>query len=81
MLSYEEAQEWLVQQKCPKCGELMEQGYIAGHWFRLRWTIKAKTKTIFSGKPLMKKLDWWNAPTLRAVRCDKCKIGMFIYNN
>ncbi len=80
-MSYEKNQAWLLHRKCPKCGDNMEQGYITGHWFRLRWNIKAKTKTVFSGIPLMKKLDWFNAPTVRAARCDKCKIGIFIYDN
>jgi len=66
--------------KCPKCGKEMSHGYIAGHWIRLRWTEKEKTKTIFAGKPLRKKLHGWNAPILEAVRCEDCKIGVFRYD-
>lgn len=65
---------------CPICNRKMSHGYIAGHWVRLRWTDKEKTKTIFSGTPLRKKLDWWNAPNLEAVRCEVCKIGVFRYD-
>ena len=67
--------------KCPKCRCDMEFGFIAGHWFRLRWCIKEKTKTIFTGSPLRKKRDLWNTPTLIASRCVKCKIGVFTYDN
>jgi hypothetical protein len=66
---------------CPKCGGYLEFGYIAGHWIRLRWCKMEKTKTIFSGSPLRKKRDLWNSPTLIAGRCDKCKIGIFTYDN
>ena len=67
--------------KCPNCGGEMEQGYVAGHLTPLRWCLKEKTKTIFSGKRLQKKLDIWNAPTIAAVRCDQCKLGLFTYDN
>ena len=69
--------EELEEMKCPKCGKEMSHGYIAGHWFRLRWTEKEKTKTIFASKPIRKKRDLWNTPTLEAVRCETCKIGVF----
>ena len=68
-------------QKCPYCGGSLEHGYIAGHWFRLRWVKKDKTKTVFAGKPLSKKIDLWNSPVLEAARCDDCKIGIFLYDN
>jgi len=58
----------------------MSHGYIAGHWIRLRWTKTEKTKTIFAGKVLRKKIDWWNSPTLEAVRCEDCRIGVFRYD-
>lgn len=70
----------LKQYKCPKCGEAMTHGYIAGNSTRLRWTDKEKTKTIFAGQPLRNKIDWWNAPTVEAVRCERCKIGIFRYD-
>lgn len=71
----------LTRFKCPQCGGNLEIGYIAGHWIRLRWCIKEKTKTIFAGTPLKKKRDWWNSPTVTAARCDKCKLGLFTYDN
>ncbi len=58
--------EELSELKCPKCGGDMESGYIVGHWTRLRWCEKEKTKTIFAGVPLRKKRDLWNASTLIA---------------
>ncbi len=79
-MSYEQNQTWLAEQKCPKCGEPMEHGYITGHWFRLRWNTRPDTKTIFAGTPLRKKFVWMSAPSVEAVRCDKCKVGMFIYD-
>lgn len=70
----------LKQMRCPKCGNPMSYGYITGQGMGLRWTIKEKTKTIFAGKKLRKKIDWWNAPTVEAVRCEACKIGVFRYD-
>ncbi len=70
----------LKETRCPKCNGLMSHGYLAGHWIRLRWTEEEKTKTIFSGKALRKKIDLWNSPTLEAVRCEECKIGIFRYD-
>lgn len=69
----------LRQYKCPKCGGPMSHGYITGQATRLRWTEKEKTKTIFVGKVLRKRIDWWNAPTVEAVRYENCKIGIFRY--
>ena len=66
--------------RCPRCNKKMSHGYIAGHWFRLRWTKTEKTKTTFAGKALRKKIDLWNSPTLEAVRCEDCKIGIFRYD-
>ncbi len=66
--------------KCPVCGNEMLPGYITGKGSGLRWCIKEKTKTIFSGTKLRKKIDWWNAPNLEAVRCENCEIGVFRYN-
>lgn len=76
-MSHEEIGDLL----CPRCGCEMENGYISGQYSRLRWCRKAKTKTIFSGKPLKKKRDLWNAPTLTAMKCCSCKIGIFSYDN
>ncbi len=71
----------LKEQKCPSCGKPMDHGYIAGHWIRLRWVKEAKTKTIFTGEPLSRKVDFWNAPVVEAVRCEDCKTGIFIYDS
>jgi len=66
---------------CPKCGQTMNYGFIAGHWFKLRWVETNNTKTIFAGIKLRKKLDsLWSAPTIEAVRCQRCKIGIFRYD-
>ncbi|MCK4917988.1 MAG: hypothetical protein KAJ14_12210 [Candidatus Omnitrophica bacterium] len=46
----------------------------------LWWSQKEKTKTLFKAKWLRKKIDWWNAPTLEAIRCEECKIGLFRYD-
>jgi len=64
---------------CPRCGGVMMHGYSAGHWIRLRWTLRAKTRTVFAGTPLRRGRDWLNAPTLEAVRCEQCRIGVFRY--
>jgi len=72
--------EELKQLKCPKCGKDMSHGYLTGQVARLRWTEKEKTQTIFAGKTLRKKIDWWHAPSLEAVRCQDCKIGVFRYD-
>ncbi|HPE69936.1 MAG TPA: PF20097 family protein [Thermotogota bacterium] len=73
--------EELQQMKCPRCGGLMDHGYIAGHWFKLRWVQTNHTKTVFAGSSLRKKLDSaWSSPTIEAVRCDKCKIGIFRFD-
>ena len=66
---------------CPRCGGVMEKGYIAGHWSRLRWCESDRTKTIFAGTPLKKKRDWINAPSITASRCRRCQIGVFEYDN
>jgi hypothetical protein len=73
--------ERIFNQACPKCGGAMERGYITGQATRLRWCEKPNTKTIFAGKPLRKKRTFWSAPTIEAVRCKRCKIGMFTYDN
>ena len=72
--------EEIAALNCPKCGSALEKGYIAGHWVRLRWTLQARTKTIFAGEPLRARRAWWNAPTLEAARCKRCKLGLFTYD-
>jgi len=71
--------EELQQFRCPRCGGPMSHGYIAGHWIRLRWTTREKTRTILAGSPLRSRRDWINAPTLEAVRCEQCRLGVFRY--
>ena len=66
---------------CPKCARKMAHGFIAGHWFNLRWVKRNNTKTIFAGTKLRKKFDSiWSAPNIEAVRCPDCKIGVFRYD-
>lgn len=72
--------EILKGMKCPNCGESMSHGYIAGHMTRLRWTEQERTQTIFSGSTLRKKIYWWGAPTVEAMRCEHCKVGIFRYD-
>ena len=72
--------EMLKGMQCPSCGSPMSHGYIAGHWFRLIWTEKERTLTVFAGPALRRKIDFWNAPTVEAMRCEKCKIGVFRYD-
>ncbi len=47
----------LKEVSCPKCSQKISHGYLAGHWFRLRWVDRPNTKTIFSGEVLRKKVD------------------------
>lgn len=70
----------LLQMTCPVCGKSMSHGYIAGHWVRLRWTLKEKTQTVFAGEKLRKAIYWWGAPNVEAMRCEECKIGVFRYD-
>jgi hypothetical protein len=72
--------ERLAGIQCPRCGGPLAHGYIAGHWTRLRWCERATTKTIFAGKPLRRERDLWNAPTVEAGRCERCRIGVFVYD-
>ncbi len=58
----------------------MSHGYITGHWFRLRWNTNDKTKTVFAGTPLRKNIDWRNSPSIEALRCESCKLGIFRYD-
>ena len=71
----------LKQMACPNCGKPMDFGFIAGHWFKLRWVESNRAKTIFAGNKLRRKFDSiWCAPTVEAVRCQRCKIGVFRYD-
>ena len=58
----------------------MSHGYIAGHWVRLRWTDRDDTKTILAGTPLRRSRSWLNAPSLEAMRCEQCRLGVFRYD-
>ncbi len=58
----------------------MSHGYIAGKAVPLRWTEQEKTYTIFAGSKLRKKLSWFSAPNVEAMRCETCKIGVFRYD-
>ncbi len=66
--------------ECPTCQQPMSHGYIAGHWFRLRWLDRPTSKTIFSGEVMRKKISWVNSPSLEAVRCQGCKLGVFRFD-
>jgi hypothetical protein len=69
----------LKAMKCPVCSGEMVHGYVTGKGPSLIWTEKEKTQTIFAGTNLRSKLSWWHAPTVEAMRCETCKIGIFRY--
>ena len=81
MTEHEVTTDELKQISCPQCGQSMSYGFIAGHGPKLRWVESNRTKTIFAGTELRKTSDgFWNAPTVEAVRCQQCKIGVFKYD-
>jgi ssDNA-binding Zn-finger/Zn-ribbon topoisomerase 1 len=66
---------------CPRCGGRMEAGYVTGHWFMMRWNETNQTKTVFAGEKLRPKSDSaWSSPSIEAVRCPACKLGLFRYD-
>jgi hypothetical protein len=74
---------------CPKCGGILEQGYLLGKQNRIRWSVSPKGMTIFHGVPLIKlekgfwrNSRWWlYAPNIPAKRCQQCRLAIFLYNN
>lgn len=74
----ETGEQTLTDLCCPRCGRPMEHGYLAGHWFPIRWTTNPKSITIFEGKPLQR-MNFWCAPSLEAARCPVCKLGVFTF--
>ncbi|ADE15258.1 hypothetical protein Nhal_2159 [Nitrosococcus halophilus Nc 4] len=74
---------------CPICRSELQCGYLLGKQNRIRWSKSPKGMTIFHGVPLMKlEKDfwrrgrwWWFAPSIKAVRCEKCRLVIFHYNN
>ncbi len=81
MQSHPVTTDELKEMPCPKCAQTMDYGFIAGHWFKLRWVETDHTKTVFAGAKLRKGLDnVWSAPTVEAVRCRQCKIGVFRFD-
>jgi hypothetical protein len=53
----------IEEQKCPHCSGTLEHGFIAGHWFRLRWVKKAKKKNSICRKTSKKKDRFMECPT------------------
>jgi hypothetical protein len=73
--------EELEEMACPRCGRPMDHGYVAGHWFNLRWVETKRTKTMFSGEKLRQRFDSiFYAPNVEAARCGYCKLGVFRYD-
>jgi len=70
----------LGELKCPRCGCVMCHGYVVGRLGRLRWAEREKTYTVFAGQPLRRTFSWWSAPTVEAMRCEVCKMGVFRYD-
>jgi len=76
-------------QSCPVCGDELERGYLLGKHNRIRWSRSPKGMTIFHGAPLIRleqsfwrQWKWWSyAPSIAAVRCEKCRLVSFRYNN
>ena len=66
----------LEQAKCPSCGGPLEQGYLHGHWWRIRWSPKKRKFWAFTGEPVGKG-GLWAAPSVKAARCTRCGIGLF----
>jgi predicted nucleic-acid-binding Zn-ribbon protein len=65
--------------RCPRCGGGMERGYIASN-VRLGWLtpVQRKKKSLVAAEKLTKLMHLYLAK-LPAVRCKRCKIGMFRY--
>ena len=81
MDAFEVTTEELRKIPCPNCGGTMDHGFIAGHWFKLRWVETDRTRTVFAGTSLRKRYDsMWSTPTVEAVRCEQCKVGVFRYD-
>jgi len=66
--------------KCPKCGQVMESGFVASKAVRLRWVDRPDTKTIFAGEQLTIPYSWWRAPSYEAVRCAECGLVLLSYD-
>ena len=64
--------------KCPKCGALLEKGYI--HAPRgIVWDIEKHYWTVlFSGEVLLSPFAL-TMPKKQAFRCPKCKLVLFAY--
>ena len=79
----------LTALRCPSCGGTVENGFLLGHYTRLRWSAETPGMTILQGVPLAErpKRFWlsrdflFRAPNLPAARCTVCKIGLFGYTN
>ena len=74
---------------CPRCGGPLDHGYLLGKHNRIRWSESNKGMTIFHGVPLIrlgkgfwKSGRWWlYAPSIPAVKCRRCKLVTFAYDN
>ena len=75
--------------KCSNCGNKLKPGYLLGKHFRIKWSSSSKGMTIFHGvplnrlnkKPLLNWKYWLYAPSIPAMRCEKCKLVLFEYDN
>nr|HIL74097.1 hypothetical protein [Rhodospirillales bacterium] len=74
---------------CSKCGSELNPGYLLGKHNRIRWSTSSKGMTIFHGVPLIKLnkkywsnwINWIYAPSIPAMRCEKCRLVFFNYDN
>jgi len=74
---------------CPRCGGPLDHGYLLGKHNRIRWSKSDKGMTIFHGVPLTrlskgfwKTRRWWlYAPSIPAVKCRRCRLVTFAYDN
>jgi len=74
---------------CPRCGGSLDHGYLLGKHNRIRWSQSDKGMTIFHGVPLTrlskgfwKNRRWWlYAPSIPAVKCRRCRLVTFAYDN
>jgi hypothetical protein len=76
-------------QSCPLCRGPVETGVVYGRFSAPRWSASPSVYTVFHGVPLVSSAfrRWlWpglppRPPSLVAVRCTVCQVGVFRYTN
>jgi len=68
-------------EKCPYCGELMEQGYLIGARGIYWWPKKPLPSWNCIGETIASsaKVFSWKCPNLSAYRCKKCRTILVRY--